>query len=451
MDQRLFTAAQTGNLEAFYEQLAEDPLVLERVSLGSCSETPLHIAALAGQTDFAKEIIRRRPAFAVELNKDGFSPIHMASANGYVEIVKELLTQVGSSLCVLKDAEGRTPLHCAVTKGRINVIHELLSACSGCVREVTARSETALHLAVKNNQFEVLKGLLESCHTNDELLNAKDRDGNTISCEPQDIEIKEILRLAGAQSSQDISTTQQVVVKPATPVTSEEVLIPVHQDHISISVRQEPNTSRAIKLFKDFSKEIVGEIENSPRETRNALLVVAVLIATLTYQGGLNPPGGVWQDHSPGNNSTTTTAVVVGNSIIHHAGKAIMAYQHQCFIYYMVFNTLGFFTSLVLISFLTSRFPLKAWLQLAVISMAIAFGCGVCFIASFRGCLKVFLQLFFFGAVLGWYHWWIIKFAHRTLRRLCNYWKYQNLFQRIIQFILSHSRSINNAVQVDQL
>ena len=36
---------------------------------------------------------------------------------------------------------------------------------------------------------------------------------------------------------------------------------------------------------------------DSPGETRNALLVIAVLVATATFQVRVNPPGGVWQDN----------------------------------------------------------------------------------------------------------------------------------------------------------
>ncbi|XP_040997853.1 uncharacterized protein LOC121243852 [Juglans microcarpa x Juglans regia] len=35
---------------------------------------------------------------------------------------------------------------------------------------------------------------------------------------------------------------------------------------------------------------------DSANDVRNALLVVLALIAAATFQAGLNPPGGVWQD-----------------------------------------------------------------------------------------------------------------------------------------------------------
>lgn len=273
------------------------------------------------------------------------------------------------------------------------------------------------------------------------------------SCELHDIEIREILRNAGGVRSRDNFTSTNdhqgvVVVPPCTPtITANQEQPIVHQDHISIYIRQERIVSRATKLLKDFSKEIFKEIDISTSETRSALMVVAVLIATVTYQGGIYPPGGVWQEHSHDKNSniTTTTVVVAGKSMHHEAGRAIMEYQHLCFLLFMVFNTVGFFTSLIIISLLTSKFPLKAWLRLAVISMATAFGCGVCFIASFSGCIKIFLLLFFSLAVLGWYYWWIEKFA-LVIRRRFNNSENRNIFRRIIQFVASRSFRPNNAI-----
>ncbi|KAI3968679.1 hypothetical protein MKX01_028829 [Papaver californicum] len=373
MDQRLFDAAQTGNLELLKELLIEDHrLILEKGRFCSALEMPLDIAVLAGKTEFAKEVVRLKPNFATELNKYGSSPIHVASSNGHVEIVKELLLLtnqvVGScNLCCHKDIEGRTALHCAVIKGRISVILKT-------------------KLCIKNNQFEAVKVLLRS--VDDGLLNAKYRGGNTLlhlaiskrhyqiveylllnqatvnrlqvnaknslnltaldifdlllssSCEIHVIEIKETLRNAGAERSRDIVPNDQQFggVIPPTPVIS------VHQDHVIIPIRQDPIMSRATKVLKDFSKEIFGEIENSTSETRNALMVVVVLIATITYQGGINPPGDVWHDHSHDNNSSTITT------------NAVMVYEDLCFILFMVFNTVGFFTSLITISLLTMLF-----------------------------------------------------------------------------------------------
>ncbi|KAK9095023.1 hypothetical protein Scep_026492 [Stephania cephalantha] len=107
---------------------------------------------------------------ALELNQDGFSPIHITAINGDIELVRALL-KIDSSLCSLKDRDGRTPIHLAAVKGRLDVMVELLSTCPELAREVTVQGETIFHLVVKSNQFEAFKVLLEK--TVELLLNSK--------------------------------------------------------------------------------------------------------------------------------------------------------------------------------------------------------------------------------------------------------------------------------------
>ncbi|KAL4377031.1 hypothetical protein GQ457_02G030420 [Hibiscus cannabinus] len=41
-------------------------------------DTPLHVSADLGNTGFATEMMSLKPSFARKLNRDGFSPIHLA-------------------------------------------------------------------------------------------------------------------------------------------------------------------------------------------------------------------------------------------------------------------------------------------------------------------------------------------------------------------------------------
>ncbi|MQM17960.1 hypothetical protein Taro_050945 [Colocasia esculenta] len=81
------------------------------------------------------------------------------------------------------------------------------------------------------------------------------------------------------------------------------------------------------------------------KEMRGTLMLVAVLIASLTYQAGLNPPGGMWQD------SQSSDGVQGRN---HTAGLPVMRDVDPAF--YGVFkfaNTVAFSLSLALIMLLT--------------------------------------------------------------------------------------------------
>ncbi|KAH7514380.1 hypothetical protein FEM48_Zijuj11G0083700 [Ziziphus jujuba var. spinosa] len=61
-----------------------------------------------------------------------------------------------------------------------------------------------------------------------------------------------------------------------------------------------PFTADSLKCIPSFKERLITSIirfkRDIPQDTRNALLVITVLITTVICQGSLTPPGGVWQD-----------------------------------------------------------------------------------------------------------------------------------------------------------
>ncbi|KAG6624595.1 hypothetical protein I3843_16G041600 [Carya illinoinensis] len=101
-------------------------------------------------------------------------------------------------------------------------------------------------------------------------------------------------------------------------------------------------------------------------DVRNALLVVMALIAAATFQAGLNPPGGVWQDTKN------------DHWVNHEAGTAILgSYPQKCRDFFL-FNTLAFAWSIYVIMYLIYRFPLyiEIWIDLASFSATDAISIG---------------------------------------------------------------------------
>ncbi|KAH0766144.1 hypothetical protein KY285_002015 [Solanum tuberosum] len=340
MDKRLWEAAQKGDVHHLQNLIKEDPLLVREVSLAG-SETPLHIACSGGHLEFMKEIIHLRPEFARELNQDGFSPLHIASANGDIQIVKEMLN-VDSNLCLLKGKDRRIPLHYAVIKGRENVMKELLVASPDSAEEVTARGETCLHLAVKNHQFEAFKLLLDNLK--DDLLNKKDIQGNTVV---------------------DMLLDENVVCKGTIEVNSLNkkglnYTFGVQDQQFSREQTRDDGPRSNVKKLQDFFK--YNKTKDPPGKVRDTLLVIAILIATATYQAGFNPPGGLWQDtYWPDDNNINSTSHdgIVVVTLRHFAGQSVMATRGpMLYGLLLVFNSLGFFVSLHAINFLTIGFPL---------------------------------------------------------------------------------------------
>ncbi|XP_066363939.1 uncharacterized protein [Miscanthus floridulus] len=76
---------------------------------------------------------------------------------------------------------------------------------------------------------------------------------------------------------------------------------------------------------------------------REWLMVLATLAVSITYAAGLNPPGGMWQDDSPGHH-TAGTPVLQTN-----------APSRYLTFYYT--NAMSFVTSLVIVALLLNRKP----------------------------------------------------------------------------------------------
>ncbi|KAK8635794.1 hypothetical protein V6N13_004512 [Hibiscus sabdariffa] len=391
MESRLFEAARVGDVSVFRSLLDEDPFLLDRVTLNSVYN-PLHVSVLAGQVEISKEIVSRKPGFTRELNENGFSPMHVASANGHVEIIRELM-RVGFDVCLLKGKDGKVPLHFAASKGRIDAVKELVRACPESLKQVAAHGETALHLAVKNHQVDTARLLIEEMKRLQmmEILNWKDMDGNTVlhqatfnrqheasgealacgvnvnAVNTSGFTPKDIFDLLLQNGSNFHDFHVYHLFQQAGAMKAREITMDSAYSRTQTAAVSNTHTVQSSCSSWNLWKELMKEVSDASTETQNALMVVAVLIATVTYQAILSPPSGFW-DADRRKTSQTQTNTVQKRTMM--PGEAVMASDPEVFAVFTVFNAIGFFASLAMISLLTSGFPLRAGLRLAIFSMA---------------------------------------------------------------------------------
>lgn len=84
---------------------------------------------------------------------------------------------------------------------------------------------------------------------------------------------------------------------------------------------------------------------------RGSLLVVASLLASVTYQAGLNPPGGMWQDTSP-----------EGTQNPHRAGNPVLQDTNSArFQLFNLFNSFAFAHSVGVMMHLLTESVVDGW------------------------------------------------------------------------------------------
>ncbi|KAJ1382508.1 PGG domain [Sesbania bispinosa] len=360
MNDPLKAAARVGDIDLLYKLIQVEPYILEDIDLIPFVDTPLHIAASAGHTSFATEIMRLKPSFAWKLNQYGLSPMHIALHNKHYRMVSRFV-HINKDLVRVKGREGLTPLHIATIMGKTDLMVKFLSACPDSIEDVTVKSETALHIALKYNQiqaFEALLGWLQrTCHKHAQkqekrVLNWQDEEGNTVLHDSAVRLLVDSNIDLNAKNVEDMTALDIVEKQPPQPYSVEIRDMLVKGGALrGFSLGAEPLREEELRSKITFNEKVAIWVTRLKRrisnDTRNALLVVAILFATSTYEAALNPPGGVYQAETKPNRGG------VGDAFQENSGKAVMKLQTFCL--FWSFNTCSFYLSILMICLLMPR------------------------------------------------------------------------------------------------
>ncbi|XP_058193240.1 ankyrin repeat-containing protein At2g01680-like [Rhododendron vialii] len=244
-------------------------------------------------------------------------------------------------MCLARNRDGANPLHVAAMRGKVEVLDQLLQANPHAARArvFNGGSKTILHLCIGYNQPHCLRILLEKYFKDEEFVNAKDNMDNTI------------LHLAVADRSYEMvahvlfSTKIDVNAINAKKQTAMDILFEKEK-----GTQPEGSGGILLELLKICDAKTARQAHDilDPTEIaqkRNGILVAAALMATLGFQAGMAPPGGVWQEDKDG----------------HQSGKAVMASNYPIlYSFFLCFNILGFISSLATLVLMITNMPFKA-------------------------------------------------------------------------------------------
>ncbi|KAI3729894.1 hypothetical protein L6452_18566 [Arctium lappa] len=374
METKLYEASLKGDVEALNALLHEDQLILDRISLTAFNESPLHIAAMRRHLTFATFLLTQNPKLAMALDTQGRTPLHLAAADGNLEMVRELLRLGGHGLCGSRDQDGLTPLHLAAMNEHLEVVKVLVQANPHAAKLISATGETILHICVNYNRFESLKVLIE-VWDEDELAKITDHGGNTL--------------LHAATICKQIQILNYLLQKPSIKangnavnrhgLTPLDVLDNCSRDLKALEARailMEAGVLRANDL-RPLSKPLKSSVKSSDskhkgfisrtwarylnddhrwlEKQRGILIVAALVVAVMSFHSGLNPPGGTFSD-------TQNGRYPLGNAV---QTEVDMDHFNQ----FVMYNTVTMIISLAIVLVLISGFPLrnKFWMWVLTI------------------------------------------------------------------------------------
>ncbi|KAJ6297496.1 hypothetical protein OIU78_023113 [Salix suchowensis] len=302
----LYIAASVG-------ERPEQDKVIDEI-LGNCisvdyggpnGRTALHAAITARDHVTARKIIEKEKKLTKTTDENGWSPLHYAAYFYDFSSAKALLECDASAAYIAEKEKKRTALHIAASQGHVYVMENIVSSCPACCDLVDNRGWNALHYVVASQRSYAFKECLRVIPELERLKTEKDDKGNTLfhliaaltnkhkgwnevfpyrqsgiyGLNKQGLSIANIRDRDFDEIQKDIIESLEDV--GSGPFGYDPSFFPVN--------RRGKNREEEIEQRKKNREEAL-------KKARESHLVVAALIATVTFAAAFTLPGGYKSD-----------------------------------------------------------------------------------------------------------------------------------------------------------
>ncbi|KAK8648037.1 hypothetical protein V6N13_128799 [Hibiscus sabdariffa] len=286
------------------------------------SNTALHIAVLYGRQEVVQELLEfEDPDFPYSINRKQESPLYLAARRGDVPLLDILLEKLKS--VAHGGPQGRTALHAAAMSGDAEATRIILEKRSNLTKGTDEGGHTPLHYAAHLGHSSVvaeyLKWDVSTAYVTDEkremtplLMAARQGHGEIVTKIVDKIGWNLLHFMALRESPFNLSSSIQcgpvrnlIDAKDVHGITPRQVYDASYFDIFAGSNNSKPIKSmeQIVKLLGDVVNEEVAEAPVRPidppdvntdrlEKARDGPLVVAALVATVTFAAAITVPGG---------------------------------------------------------------------------------------------------------------------------------------------------------------
>ncbi|WKA03238.1 hypothetical protein VitviT2T_021360 [Vitis vinifera] len=389
--------------------------------------TPLHYAAHLGHLEATEKLLKYDKSVAGLLDVEHSCALHIAAKEGHTNVMEQIITCL-PDVYDLIDNKGRTILHVAAQYGNARVVKYILKKpnLESIINEPDKEGNTPLHLAAIYGHYGVVIMLAADDRVDKRAMNNEYL--KTIDIVQSNMDIGEIIKYwimrklehaGGRQSLHRLVIREKAYMQNGDNEGYQEnanmwtdnnghqkTSDGIYRSASETSTQSSDGASRTasnMSILLDRNREIMKEKQlrsHRLKDISNTHLLVATLIATVTFAAGFTLPGG-YNDEGPDKGKAVLSTKIAFKAFLLSDGIAFYCSTAAVFLH--------FFASLERSYHLLLRFiKFSAILTyVSILGMVIAFTSGIYLVlpssselstsAFVLGCL--FLTFYIFGVL----------------------------------------------------